>query len=1004
MEQYIHSDLRKELHLEQTEEEKELADKLRKQEKSHRESDFLHSRISAKELNYVRNDFFSEQEARQLVNKQQLSGHEEKDRDTYKETLEDLRDMAVLRETPESIRLKQSTQTHDISQKALAMRNHIVRKMKLDSVTKQKLIQSGKSLHYVVDTFTSQKFKNSSAKFAVHRLEDFRKIKDTLKKDPLLSPVEKARMLYNMTKSYALSIATYKETYVDGLKDSKRKREIISLIDRYYALIQFFEGGAQDKKLLGEMGLMDESAHKKLFGDNENVLTLVRKQACFLDQKEGEQEQEVKSEEQLAQEAKELDEGLTYEQGRGLRAVDAYLANLATENEDKLPFIGKILSLSGRERLFVYQALERKGCLTSPKVSDAAVSQFGYIPNFKKIQDSLSRSTYRVWEIIKPDHLMDIHWDKMEAALALVKDPAIAEVIRSSAALTRDRSEEVTREMEKKEDQTLPKEETDAKVEKINATARKVFELEKDRDKALQQAYQKMVDCQEAVEARDAAWFTTRWYKKKIADQKVQEAITAMDLLRSADLRVSMAIDSTFEAAQENITEAQKKEALEAKADSTYEKEKSKVAKDLMFASAQTTSLLSKVSLVPKLYSTKIGTIGTVQGLGATVNIGQFHNVNLEGLLTNINITAGALGTATGVIGAVGALGSVIETFRVVRNTDIAGLDKAFSIASTSKSVFGAATAIGIGVTNIKFANKVAQTMMAAETWKTAVGHMKLGVQIAGATVAGAGLALDAFDLAVQIKHEYHRSNALDEFELVKNQLTDTKEDKKKALYLNNIDKLDKRNKERKFVGTMFSIASNSISLAAATTSSAGVGLFLAGASLLTTLSGKVTEYIMRSYSQKKSVREFLNLEDLSWLTDSGVQLFTGMKQPTTEKEREAYEKEKKKLTSDMKESMLNHMAAELGFATFAGMYKHIVGNYASFVYNNLFKDANGDPIYDGPGRDHMVQGCYEFVRGLGLKVKYPPAPKEGDDPYTPEQLLKLRHPSQASIAKKLGG
>ena len=997
MEGYIHSSLREELREAQTLKEDRKEAQIEKEDFQRKAAAQDMRELTGLTKPYQHSYLFNQQEARQLVKKQEMSNFDK---------LDDLMDMAVIQESPEVVRMKLAAETHNVSPRAYAVRNHILRQMKLDPITRQSLLQGEKSLHYVVDNFTEHKKRNNVAIYAARRLDDFWKLKESLKGDPVLGAEEKARMLYNLSKGYALSIATYKELYVDSLKDGKRKKDISALIERYYGLIEYFEeknaGREPNPAVLKALGLTDSSAHGQIFGKDADVLTKARKQAHFLDQ-QGSEEYQVKTEEEAAIEAQELDKGLTYEQSRGVRMIDAYLGNLAATHKDKIPFISKIMSLSARERLFMYQAIERKGHLSAPKLTDAAISQFGYVPDFSRVKSALDRSTFRIWEAMKPDGLMNVHWDKLEAAFALVKDPAIAEAIRGYASFSSDHEEDITK-PEPVEPAEGPLTEIEQRVRDSSIT---IFQQEADRNKCLQDAYQKLVECQEAVEKRDSSWFTTRWYRKRVADEKIDEAVKAMEALKLADRALGLTIDTTFRDADQQLADQKKKEALEKKANSGYTEEASKVKSDLLYAGAQTTTLLSKISLIPKFYTKEIGTVGTLEGLNAVVDLKHFQSVDLNGLLTGINITAGALGTMTGVIGAVGALGGIISTYKLLKNPNIAALDKSLAVAKTGKSVLSAAGAIGIGVTNIKFAGKVADVMMNSQTWSTAVGKMKTGLKFTGVALAGAGFAVDAFDIAVQARHEYHRKNALDSFSTVKTKLTarGTDEDLKKDLYITNLEKLDHRNKKRQAVGTGFSLLSNTISMSAALASSAGVGVALAGGALAVSIAGKVTDYLMKRSSQKKTVNEFLNLEDLSWLTKDGTKLFDGkeIKEPKT-KEEEAAASKQKKLTAQLKESLLNHMAAELGFATFAGFYKHIVDNYAAFLYDNLFWNSEREVIYgEAPLTDYMVQGCYEFIKGLGLSVKYPPKPKPGQK-YTDEELLKLRRPPKAAIANKLGG
>ena len=93
---------------------------------------------------------------------------------------------------------------------------------------------------------------------------------------------------------------------------------------------------------------------------------------------------------------------------------------------------------------------------------------------------------------------------------------------------------------------------------------------------------------------------------------------------------------------------------------------------------------------------------------------------------------------------------------------------------------------------------------------------------------------------------------------------------------------------------------------------------------------------------------------------------------------------------------MKEHMAAELGFTSTESLYKHMMKKYAEFLYNNLFY-VDGDkskPIYvkSGYDRTETSNACYQAVKSLGLRIRYPK-----------NETVKPK-PTVAQIAAKLAG
>ena len=117
----------------------------------------------------------------------------------------------------------------------------------------------------------------------------------------------------------------------------------------------------------------------------------------------------------------------------------------------------------------------------------------------------------------------------------------------------------------------------------------------------------------------------------------------------------------------------------------------------------------------------------------------------------------------------------------------------------------------------------------------------------------------------------------------------------------------------------------------------------------------------------------------------------------------------------------LGVLKSVLGFVSTESLHRHIIKNYSEFLYRNLFFEDGDEtkPIYsdakkyeaqikmgeiegdeetvsvDARQKTELSTACYEAVKGLGLRVKYPKYKKRANP---------VRKPSAAQIAAKLGG
>ncbi len=863
------------------------------------------------------------------------------------------------------------TEKDSLSEEALReqrkWRDYITQKFRLDDLVRQDIEREDLTLKEVVDIYFSEEEKLRVSHTTEEHLKEFQKIREAVVRDNVLTADEKAETLFNLTRIFAGDFAKYKALYAEKLAPGKRKDRIIKSLEVFEMLMKLYdpeyaaEGQAvADKTALFKILGISNKAHEDTFGEADSIMLKIKDRARFLNR--GKRQQKTPEQLEKEKEAnKVLSENLTAEQKRSILKIDYLMVSEAAKYPGHISFLNKVLQLPPRKRLYMYYVIQHKGHLEAPGHADAGLSQLGYVPDVKVVADRLTKVPYRVWEVMSPDGLHSFMWEKVEAAYAQIQRQDVANNVLFYAKKQGINADKILEEERKKNQDNA----NDAQGEEVDAQLKKdantAFELEKERDVLLVHALKAAEECQEAVNARDKAMFVTRWYKQRKVDEKSAAVQEAMRNLKQKDDNLAQRL-SAFSKKNYKVG---------------FKEEESKIKGDMVYASSQSLTLMSKMNLIPKLFSDEIGAIGVQQGLDARIDLGLLPNadISLNGLLKGINYTSGVLGTLSGCVNLYASLKGVDSAIKMIKSGDYASDLTALTALKATRGVVAGTYGICAGATNFAYASRVTDLMMGNKALATSVGAMKTGLQVVGGAVSGAGLLLDGVDAAMQVRQEVHRLEAMYYFHYAKKELrkSNTEEAKADEMYISNMMSLDRRNKIRNAVSTTASIGANSIGLAAAITTCAGLGIGLAVGALAVSLTSKIIEYKMKSSNKKTSVEQFLQTDDLSWLNlPKDV-----------------------KITSETKKQIMEHLAAEMGFTTIKGLFNHVVRKYASFVYEHLFFKKDGSPIlYRKPEDDDMVDGCYQFVKGLGLHVEYPMSVKDAE---------RERHPSLAAICGRLG-
>ncbi len=691
--------------------------------------------------------------------------------------------MAIIKRRGELAAIRATYQLHTLSASAKLQRDRVIKNLETKDSLKEQLLKSNESLDYVVKTFVSEKEKKRVAKDTKEHLKHFWKFKEALSRDPLMSTKEKARALYNYAKNFASDIEIYKSLYLTEISKGKREVQIEEYIGRFEDLLNYYETGKENPQLLTVLGLRTGSANAEIFGqDSGDMLEKARKKARTIDKHNEKYKRtvELEEDEETAMRArkervKKHNRSVSKEQQAGLAAADDWLIGVASDSTKRLPFVNRIMKLSARERLFIYHVIET-GHLEMPDITDMSISQTTYIPNVGKLKWKMYRVPFRLWEKTGNEGMVSHHWEKLEAALALIGKDEVAKAIDLFANEAEERSE-----LKEQSDQALI---NGIEDENLRKAAEEAMEARRKRDALLNDTIIAVEECVEALKARDSAWI--HWKKKAaIAKEKSDKAIELLNELLFSDNELG-----------ERLSVLRYK--------SSYEEEdvKGELMDHGKYAAGQSLAFMSKLSNVPKLFGEQIAKAGiTAEVSGQTAMVG---NVKMEGLLNAVNITTGIFATTKGMMGLMAGLKGAKKTIDAVKTGDIDVTDAIFLSAQSLYGIGAAATGVGLGVTSIAYATRVTNSMMTGYT--DAIKGMKAGVSKTSMALSGIGLVMNVADYTLQGVHLAHRAVAADRIKKLKKSGALKGDD---AKYMDGIMKLDRRNKVKKAMDTTFSTVTN---------------------------------------------------------------------------------------------------------------------------------------------------------------------------------------------------
>ncbi len=867
----------------------------------------------------------------------------------------------------------------------------VLKSMKMDRLLKESFIKEENSLEEIIETHVSDEKRKEAAKEGKKFLGIFRDAKEIFNENPLLSREERARRLYRLAKPFETAIVMYKEDYFSTLTESNRQKEIETLLDRITRFYDLYADMSDDsletltkrEALLEEMGIQRNSSFYDteemedgtvIMTETEDTIEKIKKRTHEIDMSE---ERDYKA---------YLDDNLTPEQTAGIESVDRFLISNMHTSGGNSAFIDMLLSLPMRDRLMVYGLVE-KGREASPSAQDIAYTQISYIPSVLSFANAMSRIPGFLWKGNKRQKvaraLTNIRWEKLEAALEHLNEPEVQEIKTTFSRLQGvedsdlNYTEEKARENQDVFSDFKDKEGTAVFTERDKKAAElslKLNDKEGKRNAQLVKTISALEKSRDAMQAADKAKLSKKT-KRALADELNNKAKEEIEKLENADRELLAAIHEVQELAgvKEDLMYLHPSLATEEELDQKIKpgEKKEPLAKKVLsegiFAGSQTSLLLSKVDKMVVI------------------------NTGAESAPISASLASGSFATITGAIGLIGGLMGSLKLISSIKKNGgaLAWTDMGNSILKNGRDYLTGAWGVaagGIQIHLVKMGEVAAKLFAAndvvgAEAVKASIDVATDAITYTSVAVNGVKLCVDAVDAGIQIKRGIHHGVAAWRVHKLKKAGTLTGDE---AAYADNILKIDRRNKTREAVETANSALVNGAGILATLLGGPVGTVAYAGAMVADKLLMKAVMKGWKQDDMEKMIDEFLQLDKTAaaLIPGYGKLKFWNVGKKNT-----------------IKAYLRTQMAAELGYVTDKALSRHIISNYADFIYRKLFyiDDDMSRPLTRKNDKEKTLTdislACYQMVKALGLRITFPK--DENDD---------NRKPTRDQIAAKLGG
>lgn len=761
-------------------------------------------------------------------------------------------------------------------------------------------------------------------------------------------------------------------------KDSEKAARLDELCRVFLTLVDYENGHANLRDLDGA-GILRSGNHTASYLVQAKVKELKGGQA-------------EKPQEERQRENKVLDAKLTEMQKEAVGSIDRWIMQRATRGDVNPAFLDKVISLSMREKLYMYSLISN-GLEKGLNGYQELYAMTAQVPSEKQFAKNMKYSKRHVLRTIMNNN---IHWEKLEVAYRIVtgQRDLLMNVVQQLEAYNATILEDYVQpdETDEADNETIPEyyvQQVSEKFVESEAGATQENEAqnwrkaiaditESNAGKVLNRANLELVkaieDCDKAWKSYDAQYKIVGWLnnsKKKKFEQELQKVNERREYQTQAmkDFAVSAATKLRgygfqLDENQFGLYYDTKKERLEGKEESKGKK------------GATIEESFIRQGLSMGVQSGKVADAFGIQSYDAT------RGLTFAGGI--FSIMNGIFGLYTAVVE--GQYEDLVQRMRAAGYAERFGL-----MAGGAKPVLNSVWGITSGSTFMAYASQMAMAKQQGDAVKAAAGsiaNVSQGLKITGAVVSTTAFALQAADTVVQVKQYRHMKSAQEKlYDLQKKEGEDADAviSGKDAEYTNNILRLTERKKDTSLMNSSISLGVSGISagvaLAALFVPGAGVAIssiMAASVGVGVWLATTIATYLRQKNNHKKSCAEFLKLRELESL-DLPEYIKNSLKRNNLANE-------------EFLKHVMDEIAAELGYRNIDSFYSYIVQTYAKLVYNRMFfEKGNLDkPIYreeNGPSdkpedkykQEDKEGNAYkeshawvEYCKSLGLRVRFP--------------------------------
>lgn len=669
----------------------------------------------------------------------------------------------------------------------------------------------------------------------------------------------------------------------------------------------------------------------------------------------------------------DIDATLSSKTLEGVRDIDRWmLRNMYKAGATKDAFVFSLLSMSARERLYIYYVVENKR-RHNPGLADVATSQLNYVPNLDAFKKQIIASGWRFTKRFTGEH---IYWEKLsDASNQLV---GIRDKITGYSKI--DQNKQPLGDEEKINQECLNMERIEnlgeqdvARKQEIRQFVGRKNDLTIERNNALVDFIKKLETYKKLQEKSDGAWV----WKNSRRSAAMAAAASAQNALR-----ILLNADNALEQHERRGVVPQDNTVVQAGVSAKL---------------GEATEGFSKMQYTTEVFGDAYQAASVLQ-LTNSSNVSYNYMGLNQTILADVNIGSGALSGVTGITTLISFIYGVYAFCKSA--SSLSGADIASNVSKLSSALFATA-ASGYGTySSITSATAIAQSTLgvADEATKKALGaagKVATTVGIVTSSVAMGANAISMICTGVNMSRcKTATAKLKDKRDMEAQQRSQDEEagnvetelEKKTRLRKEHFEDNIRRHQEQMNKNSMKSSATSfaaSACLLGSTFTAAIPPLALAfsGVSIGLSIFNSIREGVRNRRERIRSVDDYLGLN--SDAQDSYVEkaytLWTQNPRNATKFNAIGRlpdgkkEKAIKELKFTIKESLRKEMIANLGFADVKSFYSHVCSTYAGILYDNAFTDGANGVVSEQDAWDSNSQyyPYVMYIHSLGLSVKY---------------------------------